>query len=61
MGGLGTRSAATALATGLFFWEGLWVSHTVPYHPNYLLTSLPQLCVGVFYSEALWQRAIFGP
>ena len=44
-----------------FLLEGLWGSHTVPYHHDCLFTSLPQLRVCVLYSEALQQRAIFSP
>ena len=40
-----------------FLQEGLWVSHTVPYHHNCLLTALPQLCVHIWYGEALQQGA----
>ena len=42
-----------------FLLEDLWVSHTVPYHHDCLLTSLSQLCVCILYREALQQRAIF--
>ena len=44
-----------------FLLEGLWVSRTVPYHHNCILTTLPQLCVCILYSEALQQRAISSP
>ena len=44
-----------------FLSEGLWVSCTVPYHHNCLFTPLPECCVHVLYSEALWKRAIFSP
>ena len=41
-----------------FLPEGLWVSHTVPYHHDCLLTAFPQLCVCILYGEALQQRAV---
>ena len=44
-----------------FLLEGLQVSCTISYHHDCIFTFLPQLCVCILYSEALWQRAIFHP
>ena len=41
-----------------FLVEGMWVSHAISYHHDYILTTLSQLCVHILYSKTLWQRAI---
>ena len=44
-----------------FLSDGLWVSHTIPYHHKCILTTLSQLCICILYGQALQQRSISSP
>ena len=60
LGGSGTGSTALPWPQG-FSCGGSVSKPCCPYHHNCLFTSLPQFCVCVLYTEALWQRAISSP